>query len=294
MRARDASTSVLPLEFQQEAARQQFPQVCQPFHTWCFTDATPWADFYRTGAGYLIRFCGLADFQISSDGQSVTCWPAPNVSSGTVQHLFQNQVVPLARSRAGKLMFHAGAVEIGGSCVAFLGESGRGKSTLTASFATSGTPFLTDDGLLVEICGEKCVVLPSHPSIRLWADSQQALIASAELAPPVHYTPKGRLVAGDNLVYCTEPRVLRSVYVLGPGHASAVQFTKINPAAALIELVRHSFLLDIDASQVLASHFDQLTELVRRAVFYHLDYPRRFERLAEVRAAIVAQTMSDR
>jgi hypothetical protein len=68
--------------------------------------------------------------------------------------------------------------------VAFLGESGRGKSTLAASFATEGTRFLTDDGLLLEWVGGHCMIVPSHPSIRLWEDSQEALISDMRHSRP--------------------------------------------------------------------------------------------------------------
>jgi hypothetical protein len=40
---------------------------------------------------------------------------------------------------------------------------------LAASFATEGTRFLTDDGLLLEWVDGRCMIVPSHPSIRLWA-----------------------------------------------------------------------------------------------------------------------------
>lgn len=280
--------SPVTIAFQKEASRFQRSPEGSPFNTWWLDATTRWAQFFRTGSGYLIRFPGLADFQVSADGLSVICWPAEGVPDGTVQHLFLNQIVPLAQSRAGNLMFHAGAVEVDGACVAFMGQSGRGKSTLTASFATAGTPFLTDDGLSVAMSGGKCMVLPSHPSIRLWNDSRQVLIADAtQRADSVHYTEKARFIAGDDLVFCREPRELNRVYVLGPGIAATVQFAPIQPAAALIELVRHSFLLDVEERDALASHFDQLAALVRRPIFYRLDYPRRFECLEEVKAAIV-------
>jgi hypothetical protein len=47
--------------------------------------------------------------------------------------------------------------------VVFAAESGRGKSTLAASFAVNGFRFLTDDGLVLEPAGEGYAVLPSHP-----------------------------------------------------------------------------------------------------------------------------------
>ena len=133
-------------------------------------------------------------------------FPAPGVTSPTVEHLYLNQVLPLALSRQGKLVLHGSAVDIAGQGVAFLGESGRGKSTLAASFATEGTRFLTDDGLLLEWVDGRCMIIPSHPSIRLWEDSQEALVnSSAEMAPAVSFTSKARFLAGQGI------RVLRRI-----------------------------------------------------------------------------------
>jgi hypothetical protein len=61
----------------------------------------------------------------------------------------------------------------------------------------------------------------------------------------------------------------------------------LKPADALIELVKHSFLLDIEERTLLAAHFDELSALAGQPIFYRLDYPRRYEDLAAVRQAIV-------
>ena len=266
------------------------------FHEWIFPDGTPWTRFYRDGADYLLRFVDLADFCVSSDGRAVRCWPVPDVSDESARFLFLNQVMPLALSRQGTLVFHASAVEIDGQAVAFMGESGRGKSTLAASFATNGFRFLTDDGLVVESSEGQWRIAPSHPSIRLWEDSQEALLgADALTAPPLQYTSKSRFLAGNEIVFCDQPRVLHRVYFLGEGSDQGPPFERLKPGEALIELLRHSFLLDIEERQVLAAHFDELASLVSRPIYYRLDYPRYFDGLAAVRQAIVehARATSD-
>ena len=60
----------------------------------------------------------------------------------------------------------------------------------------------------------------------------------------------------------------------------------MNPSAALIELVKHSFMLDIDEREMLAAHCEELADLVKRPIFFKLDYPRSYEILAEVRLAV--------
>ena len=71
------------------------------------------------------------------------------------------------------------------------------------------------------------------------------------------------------------------------GSPDTVEFELLSPSEALIELVKHSFLLDIEEQAVLAQHFDRLARLVSRPIFYRLDYPRRYEALAQVRQAII-------
>jgi hypothetical protein len=274
--------------FRLEPARPQARLGHAPFHEWTFPDGTRWTLFFRTDAGYLLRFPALADFEVSLDGCSVRCWPAPGVSEHTVQHLYLNQILPLALSKQGKLVFHASAVDIDGAAVAFMGESGKGKSTLAASFATSGFRFLTDDGLMVESCGDGYQVMPSHPSIRLWQDSEAALIApDTPAAPALEFTSKSRFLAGAAIPFCDTPRPLRRVYFLGDGSASAITFQRMKPGEALIELVKHSFLLDIEEKQMLAAHFNELSSLASQPIYCRLDYPRRYEDLAAVRQAII-------
>jgi hypothetical protein len=237
--------------------------------------------------GYLLRFPDLADFTISADGLEVTAYPVVGVSEQTIQHLYLNQVLPLALSRQFKLVLHASAVEIGNFAVAFLGVSGRGKSTLAASFSTSGSHFLTDDGLQLEKGEDGYLIQPSHPSIRLWDDSRLALMPdTAQTAPPVDFTPKSRFLADDEVAYCGEARPLRCLYFLGDGDTDTISIEPVSGRDAMIELVKNSFLLDIEAREMLMHHFGQLTELARIPMFFRLDYPRQYEMLPQVRDAV--------
>jgi hypothetical protein len=274
--------------FALDSARPQAPLDIAPFHEWRFPDDTLWTQFYRLSDGYLLRFPELADFLISPDGAVATCRPAPGVSDTTPQHLYLNQVLPLVLSKQGQLVFHASAVELGDGAVAFAGESGRGKSTLAASFAISGHRFLTDDGLVIEPCGTGYQVLPSHPSIRLWEDSGDALIPpEARTAPALEFTSKSRFLADDVIAFCDQPRPLLRMYFLGDGSAPEITFQRMNSTEALVEWVKHSFLLDIEEQPLLASHFDRLAKLANQPIHYRLDYPRCYEGMARLRQAII-------
>ena len=283
----------MSVSLQTLGTRLQAPLHQVPFHQWTFPDGTDWTLFYRLNSGYLLRFPDLADFEVSRDGRKAAAWPAPGVSLGTVEHLHLNQVLPLALSRQGRLVLHASAVAFDGIGVAFAGESGRGKSTLAASFATTGSRFLTDDGLQLDWLDGQCRITPSHPSVRLWEDSQEALISQAvDLAPALDYTAKVRLLAGEAMVFCDQPQPLRRVYFLGEGVAPSLIIEAVGPAEALMEMVKTSFLLDIEERELLAWHFDEMVRLAELPIYYRIDYPRRFKDLPRVREAIVRHALT--
>jgi hypothetical protein len=277
----------------ERAGRSQRAIRERPYHQWTFADGNPWTLFFRQSNGYLLRFPRLADFEVTRDGSQVQSWAAPEAAASTVRHLYLNQVLPLALSRQGKLVLHASAVDIGGRAVAFVGESGRGKSTLAASFATSGAGLLTDDGLLLEWAAGELNVVPSHPSIRLWQDSQEALLSGeAAMAPALTYTTKARFLAGADFSYCEQPRPLSRIYFLGSGEASSPAIQRAKSATTLIELVRNSFLLDIGEQEMLGQYFGEITTIANMPIHYDLDYPRRFADLPLLREMIIQHANS--
>jgi hypothetical protein len=262
-------------------------------HEWVLPDGRTWARFHKVAAGYLVRFPGLADFEIAAADLRVSCLPAPSVTQETCRHLFLNQVLPLVMSRQGHLVFHASAVEIAGAAMAFVGGSGSGKSTLAASFATGGGRFLGDDGLVVEQADKGFRVLPGHPSIRLWQDSRDALIgAGTDTAPAVQHTSKARFLAGPALAHCSRPLMLAAAYFLGDGSARRMTIERMSASEALVEWVRNSFLLDPRDGGILARHFDRVAALANSAPCYRLDYPRRYRALPGIRDAIAARHRS--
>lgn len=254
------------------ACRAQPPVDSNPFNEWISPGGGVWTGFYRIENGYMLRFPCLADFGVSDTGIEIVAHPVPGVSAATVQHLYSSQVLPLALSRQGELVLHASAVEVDDSVLAFLGTSGRGKSTLAASFTECGHRIVTDDGLQLQSAADGYLALPGHPSIRLLDDS--------------------RRLAGDNLPFRDSSCPIRCMYFLGEGVADSVAIESVSGRDAMIELVRHSFLLDVEEKTMLARHFSQLTLLVSRPIFFRLDYPRNFEVLPAVREAVLAHSGS--
>jgi hypothetical protein len=282
------------VRFIRHPGRQQERVAGTPFQVWSQPEQTVWTLFFHRGDDYFLRFPGFADFAVSGDGKQVECWPAPDTPGGTVSHLYLNQVMPLALSRQGRLVLHGSGVSLNGSGFVFLGRSGRGKSTMAAAFAKSGARFLTDDGVLLEWADGTLLVLPSHPSIRLWDDSRRALVEEhPHVAPAVSYTSKQRFLAGTDLPFCDEAQPVRRMFLLGEGTSGAIILRQCSASEAVMGMVSNSFLLDIAEKEMLARHFDDIGVIANLPIHYHLDYPRRYEDLHRVREAVVRHAFEE-
>jgi len=268
-------------------ARQQSPLGKAPFHRYTFDDGSVWTEFHRSDSGYILRFPDLADFEVSADGTEVIAYPAEGVDDATVEHLYINQLVPLALSRQGQPAFHASVVTVTGGAVAFLGKTGMGKSTLAASFALNDAAFLTDDALLIDESDNGCRAMSSHASLRLWEDSVDALITDENSrAGPVSYSTKTRLLAGDALAHSTDPQPLLAAYVLESQDAPAVAIRTLAGLDRHMAWVNNSFLLDVEDEALLKQHFEWTHRISRAVPTYALDYPRDYGILPDVRNAV--------
>ena len=272
------------IQFEKQPARPQEARTDVPFQRYVYADGSVWTEFYRDDEGYLLRFPGLADFAVSADGEHVTAWPTAESDSDTVEHLYINQLVPLALSRQGRPTFHASVVTVPGGAIAFLGETGYGKSTLAASYALDDSRFLTDDALIIEETPEGCTVHPGHASLRLWQDSVDALIESESLeSVRVSYSTKARLLAGDALAYSDDPQHLLAAFVLGEGDIDGVCINDLSGVARYMAWLRNSFLLDIQDRDMLAQHFEWTHRISDHIPTFLLDYPRDYAMLPSVR-----------
>lgn len=256
------------------------------YHTWPARAGGVATAFHRLDDAYLVRYPGIADFHIAPRGNVVDCWPA--TEGAAWQALYEQQVVPLALAQAGAPVFHGGAVTIDGAAVAFVGRSGLGKSTLVTAFAARGHAFFADDCLLLEESDGGLVVKPHVANVRLWPDSMAAVAPAGCDIQRTEGSPKPHVVAGRNIPHAVDALPLRKVYVLGEGAAAQPSLVPLSPADAVIGWASNRFLLDIKDRQQLAENLRWAARTVAHIPACRLDYPRRYDALDAVVAAVLA------
>src|SRR5262245_30883945 len=112
-------------------------------------DGKPWLTVATREGAYALRFPDRADFLLQPDGRSIVGYRRRGTSPGAFRHLFLDQVLPLVLSHRGVTVLHASAFGDGRGAVALIGATGVGKSTLAASFGTSGWPVVADDAVVL-------------------------------------------------------------------------------------------------------------------------------------------------
>jgi hypothetical protein len=266
------------------------------FHHWKTTGGEVCISIAKLRDSYLLRFPQLADFILSQSGDSLRYFPGPDIPVESIRHLLLDQVVPRILGQRGRLVLHAAAVVIPeGQAIAFLGASGRGKSTLASSFHQSGARLITDDCLLLEESEEHFIAIPNYFGLRLFDDSATALFGDQQISFPVsHYTQKKRLAVPEPCQPESQTNPQLSAIFLLPDadeniEQDAITIHPITGIDDLMMMIEQTFLLDSSDTSLIAHQFRNMGKLISNEIsIYRLAYPRKHDMLPLVRSRIGA------
>ena len=161
-------------------------------------------------------------------------------SDGAVQGFLLGSALAACLQQRGIVTLHASAVETGAGAVLCAGPSGSGKSTLLAALVERGYRMLADDvtGVFLD-GGGRPTALPAFPCARLWADAVDRIGCQAQARDTVWDGREKYCVPVER--FCTAPLVLDAVFTLAAHDRRDFSFESLAPAAALRNLVRHTY-----------------------------------------------------
>lgn len=259
-------------------------------HHWKTPDGEAFCSCGKMHGAFVLRFHGTVDFHISTNQRDITCFPRENVPASTVRHLLIDQVVPRVLGHRGWLVVHGSAVLMAGKAVAFVGESGLGKSTLAAYLHQQGHTILTDDCFrLDDDDPTRISMTPNYPGVRLFDDSSNEFLARSPRREVAHYTGKKRIAIGGIEDSMHQP--LAAIFFLASPTdqtSETVEMTPVTGLQRIMHLVRCSFGLYGGADDELRRHFIKQGALANSPIpFLQLSYIRQFDQLPAVRQQIL-------
>lgn len=216
---------------------------------------------------YVLKIVGAGKYAVWSDGSGVECTNlAPDISHDEAVIALLGAPLILACALRNTWCLHASAVAFDGGVIAFVGESGQGKSTLARFLAENGGAIfehVSDDILPVAVDQTEAHALPRYPQFKLPLDRQ----------------PSRRLA---------ESIPLRAVLALdhSPVGSTEVELARLNGADGALRIAGNTVASRLFGRRLLADHLSFCSRMAISTPIYALKYPRRRELLPQVRNAI--------
>ncbi len=237
------------------------------------------------GDGLMVDFPDLVRAEVSRTDRTVRVYPlVPDISAATLEHFVLDILFPRLIADAGELVVHGALVARGEDAICLLGDSGLGKSTLSAALRGAGWRLLGDDAMELLNDGPGVSASAIYPSLRLHPDSLEQLFPEppAGMSPVADYLDKYRLDPGDPADPAETTR-LRAVLLLGG--EDGTNEVAVRPLTALtlcMALVRQSFALDPVDPAAAHGRLGAASAVAAAVPGFALNYPRDYARLPEV------------
>ncbi len=212
----------------------------------------------------LLFFRGVGTFELHQ-GEQIKVTPEPAGDFRLLQLYLIGTVFAVLLYQRSLFILHGSAiVDAQGHALIFVGESGAGKSTLAATWAVSGRKLLSDDVAPIDPCTQ--TIFPGYPRIKISRDMAAALHIPQTNLSTIHPDEEKRYFCPRS--HQETPVRIAAIFVLQSGttwHAD-----QLTPAAAMMEMVRHSIpgrLLHRPGDEL---HFRQCSAVARHIPIFSL------------------------
>lgn len=235
------------------------------------SQTTTWYVATASVTCFVLRFPNVGEFIVARDLTEVIVRRDPSGQPELLPILLTGTLSAFLLALSGETVLHASAVEISGGALAFVGQSGRGKSTLAALLCVELAHLVTDDVLVVRVDGGHATCLGGATELRLRPGS--TTIADARPDRPVRPTADGRLaVTAPSAASGTLP--LSAIIIPTPSQDSrAVKMRQMAPANALFMLLSIPRVYGWTLPEVLQRDFETLSRLVNRVPVFEALVP---------------------
>jgi hypothetical protein len=242
---------------------------------------------FRLLDGKYYQFCyaDQTEFVIDQAGIEIWAeWRAPLTLEDTATYLL-GPIMGFVLLLRGMVCLHASSIAVGDRAIAIVGPAGSGKSTTAAAFSKRGFSILAEDVVTLDDLGDRFLIRPAYPCIRLWPASVKALYGSESHLPKL--TPNWDKCYLDLTErphqFQPEALPLAGIYILNERSedADAPFVHSLDHAEGLMSLVANTYATKLMDKQMRAREFELLSRVLKnvpvRRVTPHTDPARVWE-----------------
>ncbi len=229
-----------------------------------------WYKVTETDSGYLVRFRECGEFVISAGLDQIEVRPDAAGRHELLPILLAGTVSAILLTLRGNTVLHASAVSVDGRSLAFVGQSGRGKSTVAALMCVAGARLVTDDVLVVDP-GPDATCIGGAPELRL----REKAAEIAQMGPNAN----ARKTKDDRIAFAPEVAApvrlpLGAIVIPEPSQSvTRVDAERMTPSDALIALLSFPRVHRWRKPEVLTREFATLSRLVGTVPVYRATIP---------------------
>jgi hypothetical protein len=242
------------------------------------------------GSRYLL-WTDLFEFHVSADGGTIHHRRLRRGTEESFRTYLLGQVLSFSLLALGLEPLHGTVMVIDGSAVAFLGDTGFGKSTLGAAFLRLGFPILTDDLLVLRERRGRFLAAPGVPRIKLFPRPARVLLGRKGAGPRMNPGTTKLVLPLARTESAPDEMPLRAIYLLSkPGRPQPrrISIEPVAPANAFFDVIANSFNGMVRGRPRLERQFAFASRVAGAIPFKRLAYPRSLELLPAVCEAVLS------
>jgi hypothetical protein len=249
-----------------------------------------WAQYAALpdGSAYR-RWTNLFEFLVTADARRIYARALSAVDQEAMLAYLLVDALSFSMVRLGREPLHATAVLTDRGVLAFLGNSGDGKSTLAALLLRHGCTLVTDDMLVLARARGRWLAQPGPPRLKLYRHMADHVLGHARESVPMNGHTTKLIIPLDPSACATEAHALIGIYILIDGaDARRPVIERLSPAAAFPYVLAHTAGHYPSEPARLKRQFRFATTLVQEVPIKTLAYRREKTETFALRDAVLA------
>lgn len=208
-----------------------------------------------------------------TDGKKIMVEPDEGAIDSEIQLFILGIAFGFLMNQMDVFPIHGSTVNMGTSCLTFIGHSGAGKSSLAAGFVERRFQLLTDDVSRIGLIKNVHHVYASYPSQKMCEDTVRYM--------EIDHDPQKRVMNRMNKIYVNDRsrfsidvKPIGAVIEIFPSEVSDPLLIRLEKREALQALITHSYAKELMGQCMdLVKHFRFCSELAITVPVYRLIRP---------------------